>query len=173
MTGGAGVDEEFDAFVRARYDRLCRVAYLSCGDWQHAEDLVQTALAKTYLAYRRGRVQSLDAYAFRVVTTTTVSWWRRRWHGELVSETLPDASGHDDLDVVDLRRTVLRAMAAISAPHRAVLALRYLADLSEEDTARALGCSVGTVKSRSARALAALRATGLLVELPTEEKNHV
>jgi RNA polymerase sigma-70 factor (sigma-E family) len=160
---------EFDEFVRARHDRLCRVAYVLCGDWQHAEDVVQTALAKTYVAHRRGHVASLDAYAHRALVTTQASWWRRRWHGEVASATLPERAARDDFDAVDQRRAVVAALATLPAKQRAVLALRYLADLSEAETALALDCSVGTVKSRASRALAALRSTGLLSEHPDPE----
>ncbi len=64
---------EFDDYVRARYDRLVRSAYLLCGDWQHAEDLVQTALAKAYVAHRRGHVESLDAYVHRTLVNARAS----------------------------------------------------------------------------------------------------
>lgn len=154
---------EFDEFVRARYDRLCRTAYLLCGDWQHAEDIVQTALAKTYVAVRRGHVESLDAYVHRALVTTRASWWRRRWHGEVATAALPDAAmATDDYADADRRQSVLAALATLPAKQRDVLVLRYFADVSEADTARALGCSPGTVKSRASRALAALRASGVL-----------
>lgn len=155
--------EEFDDYVRARHDRLCRVAFLLCGDWQQAEDLVQTTLAKTYVAHRRGRVESLDAYVHRALVTTQASWWRRRWHGEVATAALPDTAGvADAYDHADSRAAVMAALGTLPPGQRAVLALRYLADLSEADTAAALGCSVGTVKSRASRALAALRATDVL-----------
>jgi RNA polymerase sigma-70 factor (sigma-E family) len=154
---------EFDDFVRARHDRLCRVAYVLCGDWQNAEDLVQTALAKAFVAYRRGGVDSLDAYVHRTLVTTNVSWWRRRWHGEVATAAPPDtATTPDAYAAADRRAAVVAALATLPAKQRSVLALRYLADLSEAATAEALGCSVGTVKSRAHRALATLRATGLL-----------
>ena len=159
---------EFDEFVHSRYDRLCRTAFLLCGDWQHGEDLVQTALAKAYVAHRRGRVDSLDAYVHRVLVTTQVSWWRRRWHGEVATAVLPEGATPDPYDAVDRRAAVLRALGGLPPPARAVLVLRYFADLPETDCARLLGCSVGTVKSRASRALAALRATGAL----TDEVDH-
>ncbi len=156
---------EFDEFVRGRHDRLCRVAYVLCGDWQHAEDLVQTALAKTYVAFRRGSVDSLDAYAHRTLVNTHASWWRRRWHGEVATGALPDRTTEgDDYAAADRRNAVMAALATLPPKQRAVLALRYLADLTESDTARALGCSVGTVKSRANRALATLRAARLLTD---------
>lgn len=161
MSGGAR--EEFDEFVRARYDRLCRTAYLLCGDWQHAEDLVQTALAKVYVAHRRGHVESLDAYVHRTLVTTRTSWWRRRWHGEVATETLPDSENPTDaFAAADRRDAVLAALATLPAAQRDVLVLRYFLDLSEADTASALGCAAGTVKSRTQRALETLRTRGLL-----------
>jgi RNA polymerase sigma-70 factor (sigma-E family) len=155
---------EFDEYVQARHERLCRVAYLLCGDWQHAEDVVQTALAKTYVVYRRGRIENLDAYVHRAVATAGASWWRRRWHGEVATGTLPDRAGADAYDGADTRSAVLAALGTLPRTQRAVLALRYLADLSEADTARALGCSPGTVKSSASRALATLRTSGLLTD---------
>jgi RNA polymerase sigma-70 factor (sigma-E family) len=155
---------EFDDFVRARHERLCRVAYVLCGDWQHAEDLVQTALAKAYVAHRRGHVESLDAYVHRTLVTTHASWWRRRWHGEVATGVLPETIATDHYAAADRRATVVAALATLPANQRAVLALRYLADLTEAATADALGCSLGTVKSRANRALATLRATGLLTD---------
>jgi RNA polymerase sigma-70 factor (sigma-E family) len=156
--------EEFDEFVRGRHERLCRVAYVLCGDWQHAEDLVQTALVKAYVAHRRGHVESLDAYVHRTLVTTHASWWRRRWHGETPTGALPETTGNDAFAGVDRRAAVVTALATLPAKQRAVLALRYLADLTEADTALALGCSLGTVKSRANRALAALRTSGLLTD---------
>ena len=155
---------EFDDFVRARHERLCRIAYVLCGDWQHAEDLVQTALAKTYVAFRRGGIESLDAYTHRTLVTTHVSWWRRKWHGEITTERLPETAAADAYATADVRREVLAALATLPARQRAVLALRYLADLSETDTAAALGCRPGTVKSATNRALATLRDGGLLTD---------
>ncbi|HVE99318.1 MAG TPA: SigE family RNA polymerase sigma factor [Mycobacteriales bacterium] len=154
----------FDAFVRARYSSLCRVAFVMCGDWQQAEDLVQTALAKTYVAACRGGVDSLDAYVQRVLVTTRATWWRRRWHGETPSADLPEHPTSDAYEDADRRSAVLAALATLPAPQRAVLALRFLQDLSEEETGRVLGCPVGTVKSRTARALRTLRDSGLLAD---------
>jgi RNA polymerase sigma-70 factor (sigma-E family) len=154
--------EDFDDYVRARYDRLRRLAYVLCGDWQHAEDLVQTTLAKAYVAHRRGHVASLDAYVHRALVTTQASWWRRRWHGEVATAALPDSVAYDAYDTADSRAAVVAALGTLPPGQRAVLALRYLADLSEADTAAALGCSIGTVKSRASRALTALRATDVL-----------
>ncbi|HEU0129425.1 MAG TPA: SigE family RNA polymerase sigma factor [Mycobacteriales bacterium] len=169
MTGNGR--EEFEEFVHARYDRLCRTAFLLCGDWQHAEDIVQTALAKSYVAFRRGHVESLDAYVHRAVVTTRASWWRRRWQGEVATGALPDrAAATDDYAEADQRSAVRAALAALPAKQREVLVLRFFADVSEADTANALGISAGTVKSRVSRALATLRANGLLAEQPDPDE---
>ena len=159
-----GTREEFDEFVRARYERLCRTAYLLCGDWQHAEDLVQTTLAKAFVAHRRGHVESLDAYVHRALVNTRASWWRRRWHGEVSTEVLPEHAARDEYGASDRRHAVVRALATLSPKLRSVLVLRYFGDLTEAECARLLGVSVGTVKSRASRALATLRDTGLLAE---------
>lgn len=155
---------DFDDFVRARHERLCRVAYVLCGDWHHAEDIVQTALAKTYVAQRRHRIDSLDAYVHRAIVTTHASWWRRKWHGEVATGALPERLSPDPYVAADAQAAVVAALATLPPRQRAVLALRYLADLSETDTADALGCAVGTVKSAANRALATLRNTGLLTD---------
>lgn len=167
---GMSGDEDFDGYVRARYDRLCRVAYVLCGDRHRAEDLVQTALAKTYEARRRRGVDNLDAYVHRTLVTTQASWWRRRWHGEVSTGALPDVAADDAYSDTDTRATVLAALGRLPSSQRAVLALRYLEALSEQETAQALGCAVGTVKSRAARGLAALREAGLLTDLEPAER---
>src|SRR5262245_62751415 len=92
------MEADFRQFVASRSAALLRTAYLMVGDWAHAEDVLQTALTKTYLAWRRlGGIEALDAYARRVVVTTATSWWRRRWHGERPTELLPErgADPHD------------------------------------------------------------------------------
>ena len=86
-------------FVAARSAALLRTAYLLVGDWAHAEDLLQTALTKTYLAWRRlGEIEAVEAYARRVLVNTATSWWRRRWHGERPTEVLPERAGPDRIE---------------------------------------------------------------------------
>lgn len=152
---------DFDGFVEARSDLLLRAAWLLTGDWQHAEDLLQTALAKTYLAWGRIEPGREEAYVRRVLFTTYATWWRRAWRGEqpvgvLVDREAPDASGQ-----VELREVVLSALALLPRRQRATVVLRFYCDLSVDETADALGCSVGTVKSQAARGLARLRGSGL------------
>src|SRR6266700_178815 len=158
-------DDEFAAFVAARYRALVRTGLLLADDRGHAEDLAQSALIRTYLAWGRLRDPAkAESYARRTLVRLAVRARRRRWTGEISVGRLPDPPvrgpadpGHDDL-VLDVRR----ALAALPAAQRAVLVLRYLDDQSEAETARLLGISPGTVKSRAARGLAKLRQAGLL-----------
>jgi RNA polymerase sigma-70 factor (sigma-E family) len=152
------IDIEFRQFVAARSAALLRTAYLLVGDWAHAEDVLQTALTKTYLAWRRlGEIEAVEAYARRVLVTTATSWWRRRWHGERPTEVMPDRASPDVLEEHIERQALWRHVRSLPARQRAVLVLRFYEDLTEVDTARVLGVAVGTVKSQCARALAGLR----------------
>jgi RNA polymerase sigma-70 factor (sigma-E family) len=152
------VEAEFRQFVAARSASLQRTAYLLVGDWAHAEDVVQTALTKTYLAWKRlGQIEAVDAYARRVLVTTATSWWRRRWHGERPTDVMPERAGPDRFDQELERQAMWRQVQSLPARQRAVLVLRFYEDLTEAETARVLGVAVGTVKSQTARALASLR----------------
>ncbi len=154
-------DDEFLAFVAARYAPLVRTAFLLTGDRGHAEDLAQSALIRTYLAWGRLRApQNADAYARRTLARLAARSRRRRWNAEIPTEHIaaPAAAAPDDGVAVDVRR----ALAALPAGQRAVLVLRYLDDQSESETAELLGISVGTVKSRASRGLGQLRRAGLL-----------
>lgn len=152
------IDEKFREFVAARSAALLRTAYLLTGDWATAEDLLQTALTKTYLAWRRlGTIDSVEPYARRVLVTTATSWWRRRWHGERPTGTMPEDVRPDGADERAERDLMWRFVQGLPPRQRAVLVLRFYEDLTEVDTARLLDISVGTVKSQGARALATLR----------------
>jgi RNA polymerase sigma-70 factor (sigma-E family) len=154
----ASIDAEFREFVAARSASLHRTAYLLVGDWAHAEDVLQTALTKTYLAWRRlGQIEAVDAYARRVVVTTATSWWRRRWHGERPTAVLPDRAGPDLLQEHVERQVLWQHVQTLPTRQRAVLVLRFYEDLTEAETARVLGVATGTVKSQCSRALATLR----------------
>ena len=149
-------DEAFSAFAAARYRSLVRTAYLLVGDRGHAEDLVQNALLTTYGAWNRlDDPANAEAYTRTSLVRAALRWRSRKWHGEVPTDELPEvpAVPADDLD------SVRRALAALPAQQRAVIVLRYLDDLSEAQTAEVLGISVGTVKSRASRGLAALRAS--------------
>jgi RNA polymerase sigma-70 factor (sigma-E family) len=155
---GQSVEADFRQFVAARSASLQRTAYLLVGDWAHAEDVLQTALTKTYLAWKRlGEIEAVEAYARRVLVTTATSWWRRRWHGERPTEFMPERAAPDRIDEQLERHMMWRHVQALPARQRAVLVLRYYEDLTEVETARVLGVAVGTVKSQCARALASLR----------------
>jgi len=152
------IDADFRQFVAARSASLLRTAYLLVGDWSHAEDMLQASLTKTYLAWRRlGQIEAVDAYARRVLVNTATSWWRRRWHGEKPTAVLPERSQPDQAEERAEREAMWRQVRTLPARQRAVLVLRYYEDLTEVETARVLGVSVGTVKSQCARALSTLR----------------
>lgn len=156
-----GDDAEFSDFVRANWRSLVRAAWLLTGDRTSAEDLAQAALAHTWARWRRIRSKDAAAvYVRRVMVTTFLGWQRRRWTGEVASGAVADrAASPDELDGADLRAAVIAAVRTLPPHQRAVVALRYLDDLSESATAEVLGCSVGAVKSQASRALAKLRAT--------------
>jgi RNA polymerase sigma-70 factor (sigma-E family) len=148
-------DEEFAAFVLASRRRLCRVAYLVCGDWHRAEDIVQTALAQVYARWSRiRREDGPDRYAHRAVVNAAIDEGRRPWRREHAAELLPERAAPAD-DGITL--AVVEALAALPARRRAVVVLRYIEDLDVEQTAQLLGISTGTVKSQAAKGLAAMR----------------
>lgn len=157
-----GRTTDFDEFVGARSRALVKAAWLLTGDWSSAEDLLQTALAKSYLSWGRIEDGREEAYVRRVLVTTYATWWRRAWRAEQPTERIVElADHHDEAARADLRETLLVALAGLSRRQRATVVLRYYCDLSEAETAQALGCSVGTVKSQAAKGLARLRESGL------------
>ncbi|MFF2631077.1 SigE family RNA polymerase sigma factor [Kitasatospora griseola] len=151
-------DEEFTAFVASRAVWLRRVAYLLCADWHRADDLVQEAVTRLYLHWgRAGRADNPDGYARTVLVNVFLAeqrtaWWRRsRPAAQPPERAVPEAA---DLAVsLDLQK----ALAALPPRQRATVVLRYYCDLTVEQTAAAMGCSNGNVKSQSSRALEALR----------------
>src|SRR5205814_4713527 len=147
---------EFRDFVAVRSAALHRTAYLLVGDWALAEDLVQTALVKTYLAWRRlDGIAAVEPYARRVMINTATGWWRRRWRGERPTGQLPERPIADGADQRAERDRVWQLLRDLPARQRAVVVLRFYEDLSEAETARLLDISVGTVKSQTSRAMAA------------------
>ena len=148
--------EEFTAYVAASAPRMRRTAYLVCGDWQRAEDEVQTALVKLYLAWDRVRARSsLDGF----VRTTLVRGLideRRPLEAGAVAGRLPDRAAVEPM-AVEERLTVRDALAQVPPRQRAALVLRFYEDCDVAETARVMGCSEGTVKSQTARGLARLR----------------
>ena len=152
------VEHGFDAFVRDHAAALVRGAFLLTGDRQLAEDLVQTVLAKVALRWARIVAEGDPVPYVRVaIVRTAIGWRRRRWWGEVPSSPLPDRAGGDTTAAVAGRDVLRRALLTLPPRQRAVVVLRFYEDLSEAGTATALGCSVGTVKSQTAKALARLR----------------
>lgn len=151
-------DEEVTAFVRARYGSLLRTAFLLCGDRGKAEDLVQTTLAKTVVAWSRLQcAEGVDHYVRRILVNTFVTWRRRRSWWEQPWGRLVESRARDEYVGVEQRDLLRRALDGLPARQRAAVVLRFYEDLSEQDTAHVLGCSVGTVKSLSSRGLQTLR----------------
>ncbi len=152
----------FEEYVAARGRALWRTAWLLTGDAHKAEDLVQTALVKCWRRWDSIAGDTVDGYVRKALVTTYTDWWRRKWTGEVPTETLPDvpAPGPD----VAVRQDVLAALGQLPRGQRAVVVLRYYEDLTEAQTAAALGITVGTVKSQTSRALRNLRESGLLEE---------
>lgn len=150
-------DEDFTGYVQARLAWLRRVAYLLCQDWQRADDLVQTAITALYVHWRHARaMESVDGYARTILVRAFLSERRGGWARRVtLAGQLPDAPGQapDADDALDVRA----ALAGLPPRQRATLVLRFYCDLNVEQSARVLGCSPGTVKSQTAKALAALR----------------
>jgi RNA polymerase sigma-70 factor (sigma-E family) len=164
-------EDEFREFVIARSPVLLRAAWLLTGNEASAQDLVQATLLKAWSRWERvSRADSPEAYVRRVMMSTFLTWRRRRWRGELAVPTLPEvAASADEISRSDIRASVVAALRALPPRQRAVVVLRYFADLTEAQAATALGCSVGTIKSQTARALARLRTSPALAGVLTEE----
>ncbi|MFC4148890.1 SigE family RNA polymerase sigma factor [Micromonospora mangrovi] len=159
--------EGFREYVVARQAALLRTARLLTGDWQQAEDLVQTALMKVWPHWRRltAEGEDPDGYVRRVVMTSYLTWRRRRWWGERCLP-VPDVSDAGDAVAgVDLRDSLARVLRGLPPAQRAVVVLRFYEDLSVEQTAALLGCSEGTVKSQTVKALHKLKGVVAMGEL--------
>ncbi|MFC6558119.1 SigE family RNA polymerase sigma factor [Nonomuraea cavernae] len=150
------MEHDFSAFVAARGTSLLRVAYLACGDRAEAEDVLQTALERTYRNLHRVRHESLEPYVRRVIVNTAISRARRRAILSVIPMHSPPETSARATDA-DLRHVLMEALRALPPRQRAVVVLRYWEDLSETQTAEVLGCAVGTVKSQASKALAKLR----------------
>jgi RNA polymerase sigma-70 factor (sigma-E family) len=152
-------DADFTAYLQARQARLLRTAYLLTGDQHQAEDLLQTSLAKLYLAWDQVRDRgSVDAYARRIMVNENNSLWRRGWkRREYATDRVPDTDPVHDRYDEGLGAALWDAVQTLPRKARAVLVLRYYEQLTEAETADVLGISVGTVKSQTSRALATLR----------------
>jgi len=149
----------FVEFAQAARGRLRRTAYLMCGDWDQASDHVQEGLIRVYVAWPRlTRAGGEHAYARKAVVSAFLDHARRRSSTEITAEINPDLpSGRDVAESVSARAALMAALARLPLRQRACVVLRYFEDLSVADTATALGCSEGTVKSQTSRALDSLR----------------
>jgi RNA polymerase sigma-70 factor (sigma-E family) len=163
--------EGFAQFVEARQRALQRTAWLLTGDWALAEDLVQTALVRSWPRWERiRRRDDPEIYVRRAMVHSWSSWRRRRWWGERATETVPDTPAIGDLAAeAAVRVTVARALRSLTARQRAVLVLRVFDDLSEAQVAQVLDCAAGTVKATLARAVARLREDPRLAGLMDRE----
>ncbi|MFU8854125.1 SigE family RNA polymerase sigma factor [Micromonospora sp. SL1-18] len=149
--------DSFDEFVRSRSAALLRSAYLLTTDRHAAEDLLQEVLERLYAKWWRARAAP-DTYARKILVNRAIDRWRLR--GRRPEATLTDAASPlaaDHADDVATRQVVLRALRALPPRQRAAVVLRYLDDLSEAETAQIMGCSIGAVKSHTARGLTRLR----------------
>lgn len=152
------VDADFASFVRANEQALLRLAWLLMADRYAAEDLVQTALEKTMPKWPTIRHDDPMAYVHRVMLNTRTSWWRRHRGRESTTSEVDDIAVDDATEAFADRDRLAIAMRSLPEGQRKVVVLRHYEDLSEAQVAALLGCSLGTVKSQNARALARLRA---------------
>jgi RNA polymerase sigma-70 factor (sigma-E family) len=166
-------DEEFQGFVVGRWPRLLRTAFLLTGEQHAAEDLVQSTLEQVYVAWRRvGSADDPEAYVRRVMVNAHARRHRKRLKEFLAPR---DDSGlarevadtGDRIAQAEDRGALLTALAKLPPRQRTAVVLRYWEDLTETQTAQAMGCSVGTVKSSAARGIAKLRAIPGLADMVT------
>lgn len=151
-------DDEFRDFMRGRWPATVRLAYGLTGDLGHAEDVAQAAFARAYAAWGRvARTGDPDAYLRRIVVNENRRRFRKRRVAEELPGTLPERGAPDAAEDLGERAALLAALGRLGPRQRAVVVLRFWMDMSEADTAKALNCSVGTVKSQASRALATLR----------------
>ena len=150
-------EAEFREFVGAQMDALRGLAYLTCGDWQVAEDAVLGVLARLYVKWQR--VDNPAAYARTAVVRAAIDetrrpWWRRE---QAHSHAMPEPPAADVIPDADDRLHLRQALRQVPAKQRAVLVLRYLEGMSVQQTAAALRCPEGTVKAYTSRGLDVLR----------------
>ena len=148
----------FADFMSARWSSLFRTAYLLTGDRHEAEDLLQTALARTFVRWKGIRDKAAaDAYVRRAMLNLASRRWRTRGR-EVTLERLPEPAHDGGVGSSDARMLLWQEVVNLPPRMRAALVLRYYEDLSEAATAAELGCSVGAVKSQTHHALRRLRA---------------
>lgn len=162
---------DFEAYVRSRGDRHLRLACLLLGDLHEAQDLVQTVLSK--LAPRWEIVaasNSVDAYVNKALANAASSWWRRRRRRrETLVASVPDQAAPSGEP--DQRPAVMQLLQRLPPRQRTIIVLRYYEQLSESEIAESLGCSVGTVKSQSAKARTTLRRRWLELYPDTDQRS--
>ena len=154
-------DGEFAEYAAGALARLRRIAFLLCQDWHRADDLTQNALTRLYTHWRRVRtIENLDAYVGTILLNAYLSeqrtgWWKRTSVRSEPADSLPPVGDHGSKveDQLDLQA----ALRTLAPRRRAVVVLRYYCDYSVEQTSQILGCSTGTVKSQTSRALAQLK----------------
>jgi RNA polymerase sigma-70 factor (sigma-E family) len=151
-----GRDQEFAEFFSARFEGARRIAYAMCGSWPDAEEIAQSAFVKLYARWSKIRIETVDAYLRTVLTRAFLDTKRRGRAREQTMAELPDSAAPDDTGPAE-RMALRAALLAVPPGQRAVLVLRFVADLSVEQVAQTLRCSTGTVKSQTARGLTALR----------------
>jgi RNA polymerase sigma-70 factor (sigma-E family) len=157
------VEQSFEAYVAARGHALTRTAYLLTGDHGHAEDLVQAALGRVYLKWARvSRMDSPDAYVRRIIVNQNISRWRRTRGREALTSEPPDSPMPDQTAAFAQADAVRDVVRGLPPRQRAAVVLRFYEDLPDAEIAALLGCSEATVRSQISRALAAIRAGGLL-----------
>ncbi|ALG06874.1 SigE family RNA polymerase sigma factor [Kibdelosporangium phytohabitans] len=156
--GSRELDPAFEEFVRARSPALLRTAFLLVGDRGHAEDLLQTTLLRVAWRWSAASAQP-EAYARRVLVNLTRDRWRNlsRRVRERHQSDLPQQASLDSADRIAERDALVQALRQLPTRQREVIVFRFYADLTVADTARALGCNAGTVKSYTNRALSRLR----------------
>jgi RNA polymerase sigma-70 factor (sigma-E family) len=159
VTDRSSDESDFSAYFAASYDRVRRVAYLMAGDWHRADDLAQSAFLRLARSWRSVRDRTtLDAYVRTCVFREVIDEARRPWRRERAVTTVPEGeSGGSIADDVTERFALAAVLAKLPARQRAVVVCRFYEDLDVAATAAVLGCSPGTVKSQTARALDALR----------------
>ena len=149
----------FEEYVASRFPALRRLAFLLTGDWTEAEDLVQDALVRCERRWRTIAADDPHGYVRRAVVNGAANWRRRR----RIELPLAESAGltTDHTPSTDARIVLLAALRRLPIDQRQVLVLRFFEQLSEAETAHALGIAAGTVKSRTSRGLEALRQAGV------------
>ncbi|MFC3447942.1 SigE family RNA polymerase sigma factor [Amycolatopsis speibonae] len=153
---GTPRDVDFSEYFAARVQRFRRLAFAMSGDWHSAEDLVQGMFVQLYRHWRRVRPDTVDAYARRILVNAFLTGRRKRGRERVTAEPpeRPVRQGHDSDDRIDLDRV----LGDLAPRQRAMVVLRFLEDLPVTEVAKLLGVAEGTVKSQTARGIAALRA---------------